>query len=106
MPKHIDADALLSEAKKLSGPHTGDGWDNWGVYALIERQPAANVYIVHDVAVILAEVTGDDCACNVHGNDEWLPMCCEFAETVCPDPGGVACWEQYLKWREKRKENQ
>ena len=35
----IDADALLAEAKRLSGPQTGDGWDNWGVYALIERQP-------------------------------------------------------------------
>lgn len=34
----IDADALLEEAKRLSGPQTGDGWDNWGVYALIERQ--------------------------------------------------------------------
>lgn len=40
MPKYIDADALLREAKRLSGPQTGDGWDNWGVYALIERQPA------------------------------------------------------------------
>ena len=35
----IDADAELKEAKKLAGPQTGDGWDNWGVYALIERQP-------------------------------------------------------------------
>lgn len=34
----IDADALLSEAKRISGPVTGDGWDNFGVYALIERQ--------------------------------------------------------------------
>ena len=35
----IDADAELKEAKELSGQQTGDGWDNWGVYALIERQP-------------------------------------------------------------------
>lgn len=42
IPPHgrlIDADKLLKEAKRLSGPMTGDGWDNWGVYALIERQP-------------------------------------------------------------------
>ena len=43
MPKYIDADALLAEAKRISGPFTGDGWDNFGVYALIERQPAADV---------------------------------------------------------------
>ena len=35
----IDADATLLEAKRISGPMTGDGWSNWGVYALIERQP-------------------------------------------------------------------
>ena len=35
----IDRAAILSEAKRLAGPQTGDGWDNWGVYALIERQP-------------------------------------------------------------------
>ena len=34
-----DLDATLEEAKRISGPMTGDGWDNWGVYALIKRQP-------------------------------------------------------------------
>lgn len=34
----VDADELLAEAKRQSGPMTGDGWDNLGVYALIERQ--------------------------------------------------------------------
>lgn len=41
VPDHgrlIDADETLAEAKRLSGPVTGDGWDNYGVYALIERQ--------------------------------------------------------------------
>lgn len=41
--KYIDANKLLDEAHRLSGPHTGDGWSNWGVYSLIERQPAADV---------------------------------------------------------------
>ena len=35
----IDRNAILEEAKRISGPFTGDGWDNWGVYALIDRQP-------------------------------------------------------------------
>ena len=34
----VDADDLLDRAKRQSGPMTGDGWDNLGVYALIERQ--------------------------------------------------------------------
>ena len=34
----IDADAIMDEAKRISGPYTGDGWDNWSVYALIDRQ--------------------------------------------------------------------
>ena len=44
MPKYIDADKLLTEAKQLSGPMTGDGWSNLGVYALIERQPEVDIH--------------------------------------------------------------
>ena len=43
MDDYISRQAILDEAKRLSGPITGDGWDNWGVYALIERQPPADV---------------------------------------------------------------
>lgn len=35
----IDCQALLEEAKRLSGPLTGDGWSNQGVFLLIARQP-------------------------------------------------------------------
>ena len=56
------------------------------------------LYTVHEVACILAEAFGDDCACNFNGNDEWLPEKCEVIDS-CPEPVGVACWEQYLKWR-------
>lgn len=50
----------------------------------------------HEVACILAELFGDDCACNFNNIDEWLPNYCDFAETCCPNPVGVACWEQFL----------
>ena len=53
----------------------------------------------HKVACLLAEMFGDNCACNFNGIDEWLPMKCDFAETACPSPAGVACWEQFLKHR-------
>ena len=56
------------------------------------------LYTAHEVACILAEAFGDDCACNLNGNDEWLPEKCEVIDS-CPEPVGVACWEQYLKWR-------
>ena len=35
----IDRGTIHNEAARISGPMTGDGWDNWGVYGLIERQP-------------------------------------------------------------------
>jgi hypothetical protein len=69
--------------------------------ALKERTHAerdGQLYTVHDVAVILASAIGDDCACNINSNDEWLPQLCELQE-ACPEPVGVACWEQYLKHR-------
>lgn len=61
-------------------------------------------YNRHQVACLLAEATGDDCACNVGYNDEWLSYCCDFKDTCKCNVVGVACWEQYLKHLdEKRK---
>jgi len=82
---HLDAAAdaiegLLAEVERLNAEKDGE------------------LYTVHDVAVILANAIGDDCACNINGNDEWLPQLCELQE-ACPHPVGVACWEQYLKHR-------
>ena len=65
---------------------------------LLAAERDGQLYTVHDVAVILANAIGDDCACNINSNDEWLPQLCELQE-ACPHPVGVACWEQYLKHR-------
>lgn len=44
----ISKSKLYDEAVRLSGPFTGDGWDNWGVYNLIMRQPPVSaVPVVH-----------------------------------------------------------
>ena len=56
----------------------------------------------HTVACLLAELFDDTCACNYNGIDEWLPSKCEVSDS-CPNPVGVACWEQYLKHRAKRR---
>ena len=60
-------------------------------------------YTRHEVAVILAEVFGDDCACNFGDIGDWLCEVCDFVDTCCPNPVGVACWEQYLKHREAKE---
>lgn len=56
----------------------------------------------HTVACMLAELFDDTCACNYNGIDEWLPSKCELLDS-CPNPVGVACWEQYLKHRAERR---
>ena len=66
------------------------------VMEVVHRQ---RLYNAHEVAVILADAFGDTCACNFNGNDEWLPFKCELQD-CCPNTYGVACWEQYLKFRE------
>ena len=55
------------------------------------------LYTRHEVACIIADLFGGTCACDYSGNDEWLPQYCEFADNVCPNTVGVACWEQYLE---------
>ena len=61
------------------------------------------LYTAHEVAVIIADLFGDDCACNFNDIDEWLPFKCELIES-CPNPCGVACWEQYLKYMHCKNE--
>ena len=56
----------------------------------------------HTVACMLAELFDDTCACNYNGIDEWLPEKCELLDS-CPNPAGVACWEQFLKHRAERR---
>ena len=61
------------------------------------------LYTAHEIAVIIADLFGDDCACNFNGNDGWLPYLCELQD-ACPHPCGVACWEQYLKYKDRKEE--
>lgn len=77
--------------------------ENEKLRAEMEQVKKKNKYSAHDVALILSDVFGDSCACNFNGNDEWLPEKCELLDT-CPDVVGVACWEQYLKWRGQKEE--
>jgi hypothetical protein len=71
----------------------------------IEQLPSAQPQTEwnnHTVACLLAELFGDACACNYNGIDEWLPEKCEVID-ACPNPVGVACWEQFLKHRTERR---
>lgn len=64
----------------------------------VEVKHGERLYNAHEVAVIIADLFGDDCACNFNSINEWLPFKCELQD-ACPNPVGVACWEQYLKYR-------
>ena len=75
--------------------------DNEEIDTVIDSAPTVG-YNNHEVACIIADILGDDCACNWNDNDEWLPNHCEFRDTVCPEPVGVACWEQYLTHLDKK----
>lgn len=77
--------------------------ENEKLWAELTQVKKKNKYSAHDVALILSDAFGDSCACNFNGNDEWLPEKCELLDT-CPDVVGVACWEQYLKWRGQKED--
>ena len=70
-------------------------------YALTQLPSAQSEWNNHTVACLLAELFDDTCACNYNGIDEWLPEKCDVIDS-CPNPVGVACWEQYLKHRVER----
>ena len=64
------------------------------------------LYTRHEVACIIADLFGGTCACDYSGNDEWLPQYCDFADNVCPNTVGVACWEQYLEHMDRKAGDQ
>ena len=71
-------------------------------YQVIKYMPSAQPeWNNHIVACLLAELFDDTCACNYNGIDEWLPSKCELTDS-CPNPVGVACWEQYLTHKAER----
>ena len=69
----------------------------------MEENMKDGLYTAHEVAEIIADLFGDTCACNFNDIDEWLPFKCELID-ACPNPCGVACWEQYLKYRHCKNE--
>lgn len=71
------------------------------VKGLKQLPPAQTEWNNHTVACLLAELFSDTCACNYNNIDEWLPEKCELLDS-CPNPAGVACWEQYLKHKAER----
>lgn len=72
--------------------------------ALMEA-PAVDAFEVEKVAEILCEATGDECACNLNNNDEWLPGICEL-QGECQYPADrLGCWKQFVKHYVKRRED-
>ena len=110
MTKH---DAIKSLSHSISSAKIDKSmWvDNVNVNALeiavraMADEREKGTWTTHEVACLLAEVIGDDCACNVNGNDEWLPFECIFAQRECPNVG-VACWEQWLVHRKEKQNEQ
>lgn len=103
--RQVVYDALMAEPLKWDDSSVWESarchqWmmDMDVIKALPSAQPEWNN---HTVACLLAEIFGDNCACNFNGIDEWLPEKCEVIDS-CPNPVGVACWEQFLKHRAER----
>lgn len=75
------------------------------VTEFVEDLPSAqSEWNNHTVACLLAELFDDSCACNYNDINEWLPKKCEVIDS-CPNPVGVACWEQFLTHRAERSES-
>ena len=87
----------------LHGKDPSQIWDTADIEVWVNALPSAQPeWNNHAVACLLAELFDDTCACNYNDIDEWLPSKCELLDS-CPNPVGVACWEQYLKHRAERR---
>ena len=63
----------------------------------LDHLPSAEpAWTTEEVAEILANLIGDECACNFNGIDEWLPERCKYKEE-CPKPKEkYGCWKAWL----------
>ena len=93
----ISRKRIMDEAKRLSGPMTGDGWDNLGVYALIERQPSVPAVPLDKLCEFLADTLHTPAPC--FNNEEICPHM-DFGYCRLPDaPDVKECWKKILnKW--------
>ena len=99
----ISRQAVIDLLKQMRKDGDMVPWEGKDVFARIRNLPSAQPeWNNHTVACLLAELFDDTCACNYNGIDEWLPEKCELLDS-CPNPVGVACWEQYLKHRAERR---
>ena len=100
----IDADALITSVAWHDQQGTISTIDD--ILDIIDAFPTLTPpnepLTLEAVAEILAEQFGDECACNVNGNDEWLPMMCHYGD-VCPDPPEhLGCWMELLRNKYRR----
>ena len=88
---------ILDEAKRISGPITGDGWDNWGVYGLIERQPSVPAVPLDKLCELLSHCTFP---CNL------LYLRCpngECNKDTNNREDAIKCWKDVItKWMEEQ----
>ena len=92
----------ISRQDAIDALYHVDEYNGRSVEAIRNLPSAQPEWNNHTVACLLAELFDDTCACNYNGIDEWLPEKCEVIDS-CPNPVGVACWEQYLKHRAERR---
>lgn len=63
----------------------------------LDELPVIDAVPVDTVAEMFYDFTGDSCACDFNGNDEWLSEVCELQDE-CPYPKDkLGCWKQYIK---------
>lgn len=100
----IDRNAMENDIAVCCHEHSGlYGGACCGVCGLIEKAPAVDAVPVAVVAQMFHDFTGDWCACNYNGNDEWLPLVCENTNW-CPDhEDELYCWKQFVKHYGERR---
>ena len=63
----------------------------------VQPERKTGEWTTEQVAELLANLFGDECACNFSGIDEWLSCACKYSETTCPEPKEKhGCWMQFL----------
>jgi len=99
--KKNEAISILATSARPREPKNRKRYDEAVKMAIEALQPERKKceWTTEEVAELLSNLFGDECACNFNGIDEWLPERCKYAEIAdeCPNPKEKhGCWMQFL----------
>ena len=109
MPRYVDAEEVKHIMNQYIDKTGNDVFTRYHITDFLNEADGKfqGIYFsLDEVADIIYDLLGDECACNFNDIDEWMCGKCAYAPIECPNPKEhLGCWKQYLITKRKELDN-